>query len=464
MAEVWINCDAPRPGDTAKFARRVELLQALGVAGVRISAANSDYGLTPSSYVSTGIDAWVDLLAPTGIKCQVVLNVSFNYGHAAWIAVAGTYTVDYPSYFRPPLAIVPHLVSRDSSYWNRFVMRWETAGGRREDLAVQIGGELGWKGANAPMEAAFRAAYTALGEIGRHDTSEDWASMGFDEPYADGIIEFLEAYVPLMDWSGTKVIAPSIAGHVLSRGSEITNDTIHAAHGYTGAWPYLIGRGQAQVSDTCQKEMSVTEGLFRSVGAVPWWQTIPEGDLEWAIELYPGSEYALVPGLSPALCAEVMKRGILQRAAAMRAAVAAARAEYEGAALTNLDPNAPIHVVEWGFARGWLNGVDVHGGRIQRAQSEVEYGNIIGRCQQALASLRSVQTISLYDLENRNSAYDVPNGYDSSFGLMKSDGSVSYAAASVAAASGYRLDVGGEAPGGGAWWSETVDAGSPILH
>lgn len=471
MADFFMNVDACRPADTAKFTRRVDTMLAMNVDGCRISGANSDYGPTASTFLTTGLDAWVDAWAPTGKKCHVILSQSWNYGHASYIAICGTYGIDFPSYNRPPISLLNYLVSRDSSFWNRFATRWVQKGGRIEDLKVQIGGELGMgPGIAGPRESGTRALITAAGFNGRFDNNDDW-SDSLDFPGATGIVAWLEAYVPMMDWSGTKVIAPSIMGHLTSS-TEITTDLSAAALGLTKAtniWPYISGMNQNQVADTMFTEITgAADGVFNGIlryEGVPWWVGIPEGDLEWAMEVYPDHTISLAPHISNEVIRRLFRNATVQRVAAIRAAIQAASINESivgGGYTTNLDHNAPVHCVEFSLPRGKFSGVDINT-IPSRQMSEVQYGNMAGSVIRTVCGLDCIESAAWYDLENRDVIYDVESGYSDSFGLMKSTGELSYAAACISAAMGGTLDVESDSPSG-SWFSSAGDSNRPILE
>lgn len=470
MADFFMNVDACRPADTAKFARRVDTMLAMNVDGCRISGANSDYGPTSTSFDTTGVDAWVDAWAPTGKKCHVVINQSWNYNHASYIAICGTYGIDFPSYNRPPISLLNTLVSRDSSFWNRFATRWVQKGGRIEDLKCQIGGELGMgPGIAGPRESATRALIEAAGFNGRFDNNDDWNDF-LDFPGATGIVGWLESYVPLMDWSGTKVIAPSIMGH-LTNSTQIATDFSAAALGLTkvtNIWPYLSGMDQSQVADTMYAEITgAADGIFNGVlryEGVPWWEGIPEGDLEWAMEVYPDSTISLAPHISNEAIRRLFRNATVQRVAAIRAAIQAATVNesISGAGYnTNLNPNAPIHCVEFSLPRGKFTGVDIYTNPSRR-MSEVQYGNMAGAVVRTVCALDCIESAAYYDLENRASDYDSESGYSDSFGLMKSTGELSYAAACISGVMGGTLDVDADSPSG-SWFSSAGDDDRPIV-
>lgn len=470
MADFFMNVDACRPADTAKFSRRVDTMLAMNVDGCRISAANSDYGPTSTTFDTTGVDAWVDAWAPTGKKCHVVMNQSWNYGHASYIAICGTYLTNFPSYNRPPISLLNTLVSRDSSFWNRFATRWVQKGGRIEDLKAQIGGELGMgPGIAGPRESATRALIVAAGFNGRFDNGDDW-NDSLDFPGATGIVQWLEAYVPAMDWSGTKVIAPSIMGHLTSS-TEITTDASAAALGLTkvtNIWPYLIGMSQNQVADTMYAEITgAADGSFNGIlryEGVPWWMGIPAGDLEWAMEVYPDYTISLAPHIGNEVIRRLFRNATVQRVAAIRTAIQAASVNESivGAGYTaNLVSTAPVHCVEFSLPRGKFTGIDINTGPA-RQMSEVQYGNMAGAVVRTVCALDCIESAAYYDLENRASDYDAETGYSDSFGLMKSTGELSYAAACISGVMGGTLDVGAASPSG-SWFSSAGDSTRPIV-
>lgn len=282
------------------------------------------------------------------------------------------------------------------------------------------------------------------------DTNDTWSDM-LDFPGATGIVNYLEAYVPLMNFQGCKVIAPSSMGHIW--------DTTEAAlHGTTFTGPWKLTSDTS--ADTLLNELSVN-GLLR-FDSVPWWSSIPQGDLEWSIELYPGSYIALLPTMSNEYIANLMRHGLCKRTMRLREYVADMRESYQSqqVSYSNLDSTAPVHIVEYGITRGWATGVDIYTNP-QYKLSERRYGELMAQTIQQVSNLSCASTASLYDLENRSAAYDAVTGYAESYGLMKSTGELSFAADAIAGVLGGSIDTADDSPTG-SWWSEGIDTGLPV--
>lgn len=464
MADRYLNVDTMRPSAASKWTNRAAAAVQARYDGFTVGLGVTDYavGVSSGTWDSTGIDAFCAAVAPTGLKASCILSPNtVNYAHASWIAVLGTMGVDYTSAKRMPVAGAEEQAAAHNGGMARFMDQWVYYGGDPDDVRWEVGRELHLGFVNGPQEAPILAEIktgTGLDIFGYFDTSETWTEnlLSFITGNSPGIVDILEAVVPLLDFKDRTVLAPSVAGAFLN-----TAEAAAISAAVTDVWPYLLGQtvdiltegyvgaiNPLHPLDTIRKEIAVNgsdprQGSLCSSFDTPWFTSPNIPNLEFGLEVYLGNALSKWQTNPFAL-------------AALYVIVARARMRLMRQYLAiNGFSNPRLHIVEWGLARGWRTGSPSAPGRCNH--SEIAFGNCLGAICAAYSMIPGLDSHAMYDWVSRSSSYNPPAGAQESFAIIASDElTVSKAFQSLCVANGGTVPAD---PPFGSWYSVGVDAG-----